>query len=125
MKHFLCLLPFGLSLLFSRTESLYEGLATRSSNIRTSPNSRLCGYVISSQRTLNIFGCAHRCLSDQQCASFNFFEQLANNDGICELNSADSFYNNKKPREADGWTFGFIEGKNWPLTIGGLVFYFR
>jgi hypothetical protein len=121
MKQFLRLFLSGFGLLFSVTNSLYEGLTTRSSDIRTTHNARLCGYVISKQRTVNIFDCAHRCLSDRRCASFNFRGKLPGRSGDCELNGVESLRNNAKPKQTNGWIHGFMQGKNWHVPNGRFI----
>lgn len=64
--------------------SLERNELQMSAALHVKQNHILEGYVISSQRTYDMMACAHRCLENKDCTSFNF-EDISN--GLCQLNS--------------------------------------
>jgi len=70
----------------------------------------LTGHIISVHQTRNVLECGHKCLSNPECASFNFEIQESRFLSICELNNVSSISSNNKLKRKD--SFAYYE----PLT---------
>ncbi|XP_074609501.1 uncharacterized protein LOC141863724 [Acropora palmata] len=70
----------------------------------------LTGHIISVHQTRNVLECSHKCLSNPECASFNFEIQQSRSLSTCELNNVSSISSNNKLKRKD--SFAYYE----PLT---------
>lgn len=111
MKQELCLLLVVLYFLFTDINP-EETTTSRSSDVNITNNARLLGFILSTQQSFNILACAHVCLSQAKCASFNFHKRPGES-GTCELNGDGFLYKNIKPRYHAGWKYGLIKGRSY------------
>ena len=82
-----------------------------SSVVSVRRNHVLAGHAVSRQRAYDLLSCAHRCLADPLCMSFNF-EDTPN--GLCELNSqvAETTDMEKELLPKHGFVFGKLTNIN-------------
>ncbi|KAK2553987.1 hypothetical protein P5673_024693 [Acropora cervicornis] len=65
----------------------------------------LTGHIISVHQTRNVLECGHKCLSNPECASFNFEIQESRSLSICELNNVSSISSNNKLKRKDSFAY--------------------
>ena len=65
----------------------------------------LTGHIISVHQTRNVLDCTHKCLSNPECASFNFEIQKSRFLSICELNNVSSISSNHKLKRKDSFVY--------------------
>ncbi|XP_015751197.1 PREDICTED: tetranectin-like isoform X2 [Acropora digitifera] len=65
----------------------------------------LTGHIISVHQTRNVLDCTHKCLSNPECASFNFEIQQSRFLSICELNNVSSISSNHKLKRKDSFVY--------------------
>ncbi|XP_074609875.1 uncharacterized protein LOC141864040 [Acropora palmata] len=65
----------------------------------------LTGHIISVHQTRNELDCSHKCLSNPECASFNFEIQQSRSLSICELNNASSISSNSKLKRKESFVY--------------------
>ena len=65
----------------------------------------LTGHIISVHQTRNELDCSHKCLSNPECASFNFEIQQSRSLSTCELNNVSSIFSNNKLKRKDSFAY--------------------
>ena len=65
----------------------------------------LSGHVISVHQASSEIACTHKCLSNPQCASFNFEIQQSRSLSTCELNAVSRTSPNNKLETRDGFAY--------------------
>ena len=65
----------------------------------------LTGHVISVQEASSEIDCTSKCLSNPNCASFNFEIQQPRPPSICELNNVSRMYSNKTLKRNDSFAY--------------------
>ncbi|XP_020916710.2 ALK tyrosine kinase receptor-like [Exaiptasia diaphana] len=93
--------------------------AARFSMFRTTHNYILDGYTFRKEQSTSILECAHLCLTEYRCLSFNFHHTFGGQIVSCHLN-------NRTAQSADMWFFvvykGCTYGELQNLTEPGLIY---
>ena len=88
----------------------------RSSSIRTTENYKLLDHSFRQQRSHDILDCAHACLSDDRCFSFNF---NYGGDGDCYLNERNASGMEEMLLFQQGYTYGELQNISVSILLGG------
>lgn len=75
--------------------------------VSTRENYLLKGHLMQRLQIPNSLSCAHRCLRNEGCRSFNF-KLLSKSQGICELSSKGAGYFDGSLTKEAGWLYGQI-----------------
>lgn len=71
----------------------------------------LAGRVIKTFLTRGVSSCAHKCLAQHWCSSYNYEMSAAQLDGVCELNNGGNEDHQQNLTEKHGFVFAQVQRK--------------
>ena len=87
-------------------------------------NRVLAGHVIKTFLTRGVSSCAHKCLAQHWCSSYNY-ETSAAQDGVCELNNGGNEDDQQNLTEKLGFVFAQVQRKQVRKINNSIYHYYH